>query len=43
MVYLAGHYVFCPFAGVIGLLILLWRRETMKRIRTVVGSIAGVL
>ncbi|WP_339291722.1 A24 family peptidase [Paenibacillus sp. FSL W8-0187] len=30
------------FAGVIGLLILLWRRETMKRIRNVVGSIAGV-
>lgn len=30
------------FAGVIGLLILLWRREAMKRIRNVVGSIAGV-
>ncbi|MHA2852774.1 A24 family peptidase [Paenibacillus lautus] len=30
------------FAGAIGLLILLWRRETMKRIRHVVGSIAGV-
>ncbi|WP_194544399.1 A24 family peptidase [Paenibacillus sp. FSL W7-1279] len=30
------------FAGVIGLLILLWRRETIKRVRNVVGSIAGV-
>ncbi|EFU38806.1 peptidase A24A prepilin type IV [Paenibacillus vortex V453] len=29
-------------AGVVGLIILLWRRETMKRIRKVVGSIAGV-
>ncbi|KOP66777.1 peptidase A24 [Bacillus sp. FJAT-18019] len=30
------------FAGVIGLLILLWRREAIKRLRKLAGSIVGV-
>lgn len=30
------------FAGFIGLLILLWRRETFKRLRRMVGNVAGV-
>lgn len=30
------------FAGVIGLLILLWRREAVKRLRKLAGSIVGV-
>ncbi|MCJ8013145.1 A24 family peptidase [Paenibacillus sp. KQZ6P-2] len=34
------YSVFC--AGFIGVIILLWRRETLKRLRMVVSSLAGV-
>ncbi|WP_054956498.1 A24 family peptidase [Paenibacillus dakarensis] len=30
------------FAGLIGLLIVLWRREALKRLRKIAGSVAGV-
>ncbi|MFC7681257.1 prepilin peptidase [Paenibacillus sp. GCM10028914] len=30
------------FAGLIGLFILMWRRETFKRLRKMIGNVAGV-